>query len=445
MTTYPVGYGTERVSMSGLQTIFGPNMHPEFARRLWAWLESEQGRIGIGSGYRSTALQARLFASNPRRFARPGSSFHESHTWGGTVTGYAAVDLVAASLPPRAHRSPTWAEGDSAKKYGLHAFIRRNEPRGEPWHLQFVETRSASAWKSAGSPNVTAWQLPDRLSWYMYGSGGTYLAESNGTLRTAQSGALGAYGVYFRMGSDQFFTPPYTFSGKMLVHGRMTPPVFPDGTPCPYDPGIVFHVMHDMADSPWSGNEENIVMGFASSRTEAFHNVEIGGPGAPYGPRTGWESRRRAADINPVDGAWHDFRCEVYSHAHYALFWDDVELLDVVEKEPVSMRGPVGVGLRLDFFDVEMKDLAVRTATPSTGGTVINVTVPTIRLGDQGGWVRKLQALLTTFNQDIPCDGDFGPLTDTSVKAVQAFLGLTVDGVCGPQTWGVLMQLAPDA
>lgn len=249
MTLYPVAYGTQMVSMSDLQRRFGPNLHPEFARRLWAWLESEGGKVGIGSGYRSSALQARLFASNPRRFARPGSSFHESHTWGGTVDGYAAVDAVVARGGGANHRSPTWAEGDGSPAYGLHAFIRRDQPRGEPWHFQFVETRSASAWKSAGRPNVAAWQLP---------------------------------------------------------------------TPGPTPP------------------------------------------------------------------------------------------------EP-----------------------------PPAGGTVINVTVTTIRLGDEGGWVRKAQSLLTTFGQDIPVDGDFGPTTDAAVRAVQAFLGLTVDGVVGPQTWGVLMNLAP--
>ena len=244
ITLYPHGYGTQMLLMSEIRARHEPIMHPEYARRLFAWLESEGGRIGIGSGYRSSATQLRLWLSNPRRFARPGNSFHEEHRWASGGSWYAAVDLVVAR-PGAVHRSPSWAEMESAKAFGIHAFIT-----GEPWHAQLRETRSCSDWKKAGSPDPLVIALP--------------------------------------------------------------------GNPTPTPP-------------------------------------------------------------------------------------------------------------------------------PTGSSTIVNVTVTTIRKGDQGGWVRKLQALLTTFNQDVTVDGDFGPQTDTSVRAVQAFLGLTVDGVAGPQTWGVLLNIAPDA
>jgi hypothetical protein len=153
MTTYPIGYGTERVTLGELKARHAPNMHPEFARRLFAWIESENGLIGIGSGYRSTAYQMKLWLSNPRRYARPGNSFHEPHVWASGIEAYAAVDLVAGTTG--SHRSPTWAEGESAKPYGVHTFID-----GEPWHMQLVETRSCSAWKKAGRPDPKIIQLP---------------------------------------------------------------------------------------------------------------------------------------------------------------------------------------------------------------------------------------------------------------------------------------------
>lgn len=82
---------------------------------------------------------------------------------------------------------------------------------------------------------------------------------------------------------------------------------------------------------------------------------------------------------------------------------------------------------------------------PTPGGSVVNVTVVTVRRGSSGGWVRKCQAILAAnMGQDIgSIDGQFGPRTEQAVRNVQIFFGLTVDGVCGPQTWSVLFGVAP--
>lgn len=75
---------------------------------------------------------------------------------------------------------------------------------------------------------------------------------------------------------------------------------------------------------------------------------------------------------------------------------------------------------------------------------VVNITVATIRRGSTGGWVRKAQAILAAnFNQPIPADGAFGAKTEDAIRDVQRLFGLTVDGVCGPKTWGVLLGVAP--
>lgn len=156
---YPIAYGTQLVSFADMRRRYEKMMHPEFARRLFAWLPTQGGRIGIGSGHRSTATQMRLWLSNPRRFARPGNSFHEEHRWASGIIGYAAVDLVHVSGPGRQHRSPTFAECESAKHFGLHVFIS-----GEPWHMQLIETRSASAWKRAGRPDPKMINLPGTVT-----------------------------------------------------------------------------------------------------------------------------------------------------------------------------------------------------------------------------------------------------------------------------------------
>lgn len=82
---------------------------------------------------------------------------------------------------------------------------------------------------------------------------------------------------------------------------------------------------------------------------------------------------------------------------------------------------------------------------PTPGGSIVNVTVVTVRRGSTGGWVRKCQAILAAnMGQDIGAiDGNFGARTELGVRNVQTFFGLTVDGVCGPQTWAVLFGIAP--
>ena len=39
----------------------------------------------------------------------------------------------------------------------------------------------------------------------------------------------------------------------------------------------------------------------------------------------------------------------------------------------------------------------------------------------------------------ITDDGSFGPSTSAALKRVQAFFGLTQDGICGPASWSALI------
>jgi hypothetical protein len=150
VTLYPDGYGTAEVTLEQLKAKHGPKMHPEFARRLFAWIEVRGGFVGIGGGWR---------AVQPVKpgFAPPGKSFHESQTFASGLVVYAAVDLVVRQ-PGQKHRAPTWAETDDARPFGLHTFVT-----GEPWHMQCVEMRGYQTWVNAGRPDPARIDLPGEI------------------------------------------------------------------------------------------------------------------------------------------------------------------------------------------------------------------------------------------------------------------------------------------
>jgi len=140
MTLYPDSYGTSEVTLERMVAKHGPKMHPEFARRFFAYIEHKGGSLGVGGGWRSTQ-------PNRPGFAPDGKSFHQDQRYASGFVGYAAVDLVHTSASGK-HRSPSWAECADAPAWGLHTFID-----GEPWHLQCVEMRGWGSWKQNGSPD----------------------------------------------------------------------------------------------------------------------------------------------------------------------------------------------------------------------------------------------------------------------------------------------------
>jgi hypothetical protein len=200
------------------------------------------------------------------------------------------------------------------------------------------------------------------------GSPGTgWVDMGGGVLRNAFNGKTGERGFYYRFSSDQDFAPPYVWSGKIRTVSMMTPPVFSNGTPAHYRPGLVFHPMYGSSTTAAASNDENVLIGLGTYDRPAGHvgisaELRAERPGAPYGVRSGYVNRTRGVTPSPFfDGAWHAFKVTVHSHAHYTLEWDGVILADVEEKMPATMAGRNHVGLRADFLDIEIKDFDVTT------------------------------------------------------------------------------------
>jgi lysozyme len=63
---------------------------------------------------------------------------------------------------------------------------------------------------------------------------------------------------------------------------------------------------------------------------------------------------------------------------------------------------------------------------------------PVLKRGAKGNAVKRLQRALARAGNQVAADGDFGPATDSAVRAFQAAHGLAADGIVGPATWAAL-------
>ena len=80
-------------------------------------------------------------------------------------------------------------------------------------------------------------------------------------------------------------------------------------------------------------------------------------------------------------------------------------------------------------------------AAPAAPAAPLKSSPPVLRLGSNGWHVKRLQRLLRArdlFPEPAAIDGDFGEITEASVKAFQQFADLEPDGIVGPLTWQAL-------
>lgn len=99
----------------------------------------------------------------------------------------------------------------------------------------------------------------------------------------------------------------------------------------------------------------------------------------------------------------------------------------IAQDVPVGNESPGVIGI-----DVKLKSL-----TPVLSGISFP---PTLARGSKGSVVSALQDALRRFGPETdpgPIDGDFGPRTETGVRAYQTHQNITVDGIVGQQTWWV--------
>ena len=134
---------------------------------------------------------------------------------------------------------------------------------------------------------------------------------------------------------------------------------------------------------------------------------------------------------------------------------------DGVKRLERALRRTPNEGLRVDGVFGPQLEAAVKLFQQGGGLTADGIVgpltwaalpdggpMPTLQIGSTGAVVTSLQTLLTHgapgqwATTPGAADGHFGPLTQASVKAFQAWGGVGQDGVVGDQTWAVSLHAA---
>ena len=149
---------------------------------------------------------------------------------------------------------------------------------------------------------------------------------------------------------DHVMKVPFETSGKVFLHSRAT------------DPWIIGE---DRAPTwTWAPNfhpvfvdeDNNIVSGLSPTANRWSASGQID---KVYGiPR----KEIFVAEMNHDEqmGAWHSWRMSVPEVGTHEIYWDDELVYRVVEKHPPAAwwSRPLKAGLRFDFYDYSLKDLA---------------------------------------------------------------------------------------
>jgi peptidoglycan hydrolase-like protein with peptidoglycan-binding domain len=131
---------------------------------------------------------------------------------------------------------------------------------------------------------------------------------------------------------------------------------------------------------------------------------------------------------------------------------------DVVKRAQRALRRTPNPGLAVDGVFGPATEQAVKEFQQGQGLTVDGIVgpltwaalpdggpMPLLQLGSTGAVVESLQTILTNGASEWGTgpggiDGDFGPLTQASVEAFQAWGGVAQDGIVGDQTWAVSLH-----
>lgn len=166
MSTYRIGYGTRRVTLTELR--MWPSfagVHPEVQKRVIAMMDAARAAgtdLGVGGAYRSTAEQEQLFYS--RHVASlTGCCWYKLRRW-------KLRDGMAHAAPPgKSYHEPTlascclaldmvgWENGWLERNAARFAMRTFTEVNGERWHIQPASVPASRATYSPSLHPLGVW------------------------------------------------------------------------------------------------------------------------------------------------------------------------------------------------------------------------------------------------------------------------------------------------
>lgn len=127
---------------------------------------------------------------------------------------------------------------------------------------------------------------------------------------------------------------------------------------------------------------------------------------------------------------------------------DTVKVVEGNKGDRVQLCTYAISGRTIGFYGRPRWELAATDDAPAAndaetpgGLQTCQLTLPVLKKGSSGGYVKTLQLLLNGYNKaGLAVDGQFGAVTETAVTAYQRSRGIAVDGTVGAQTWGTLLK-----
>jgi hypothetical protein len=142
---------------------------------------------------------------------------------------------------------------------------------------------------------------------------------------------------------------------------------------------------------------------------------------------------------NHIWFAWWNGRADTDGGTYVpASYWANHQRIHQYVGESRETYGGVTINIDRNYLDVG----SGTPQPPSCSTATLDFTsYTTIRNGSSGALVMAAQCLLETNGFDVGTpDSQFGPATESAVRAFQQSRSLTVDGVVGPRTWTALLS-----
>jgi hypothetical protein len=226
--------------------------------------------------------------------------------------------------------------------------------------------------------------------WIVPGWGGGLVLDSDLSNRVCQIRyGLVTKGVknpasYSRPMTRRTFTVPFEVSGEIFLISRMDDTfIIGENRKPTWNWSPNFHPV-------FVDEDNNVVTGLSEKNNQWSASGQINKEyGIPF-------IERYRAKMNHDDqiGAWHKWRMVVPEIGTHEVYWDNVLVYKVVEKNPPAewWNRPLHVALRLDFYDYKLKFDPFQEYQPSKGRNVNLVLFPDPSSKDRIIDTRKLGA-----------------------------------------------------